>query len=97
MSPGRAQPVLVIDSATHQSRDVVEGSFPLAAGAPRHLRILLDWRIGYVEVRDVRTGDLVLSMVKDLPHVPVSVIAQPPLRVHERAPDRRACKAIGGT
>jgi hypothetical protein len=72
-----------------------EGSIPLAAGARRHLRIVLDPRIGYAEVRDVDGGSTPLAVVTDLPAVPIGVVADGPLEATPRLPSQLACHAIG--
>jgi hypothetical protein len=96
VTDGRARPVLTIDIPEEHSRFVESNSFPLSPGAPRNLHIIVDWRIGFIEIRDADADHVLLSLAHDLPHVPVHVVARPPLRATERPPDRRACTAIGG-
>jgi hypothetical protein len=57
--------------------------------------VTYDWRIGYAEVRDADAGRILLAVVADLPRGPVRIAARPPLQVSERAPHRRACRAVG--
>jgi hypothetical protein len=60
----------------------------------RHLRLTLDWRIGYADVSDLDTDEDLLGVVLELPHLPVGLARSGPLRVIPREPDDRACKAL---
>jgi hypothetical protein len=87
--------VLTIDMPEEHSRFVEDNSFPLRPGASRNLHIIVDWRIGFIEIRDADADHVLLSIAHELPHVPVHVVAQPPLRATERPADPSTCKAIG--
>jgi hypothetical protein len=95
VTDGRASPVLTIDMPEEHSRFVEDNSFPLRPGASRNLHIIVDWRIGFIEIRDADADHVLLSIAHELPHVPVHVVAQPPLRATERPADPSTCKAIG--
>jgi hypothetical protein len=86
-----------VTSITPKARKTLGGSasIPLAPGEPRHLRVTLDPRIDYAEVRDVDGGTTPLSWVIDLPQVPVHVVEGGPVHVTEHPPSTRACRAIG--
>lgn len=95
VSGGRAEVGLVIHRRNDGRRSESTDTFPLAVGTTRNLHVTVDWRIGFIEVRDADADDILISTVDELPHVPLHVVARGPLRATERPPDRHACRAIG--
>ena len=70
VSDGRATVGLV----THRERVRalgVDRHVPPRCWHARNLHLVVDWRIGFVEVRDATADHVLISTVRDLPHTPV--------------------------
>jgi hypothetical protein len=63
---GRATPVVWSEVGGDEVRRRGDGSFPVTHPG-WHLRVMLDWRIGYAEVRDPDEGETLLAFGIDLP------------------------------